>query len=182
MWQTPGEGRVLVDVAQVQLAAAARDLDVLVVCDLVHQTGNAGRAERVRDLLPHRRDEGLLAREAEEVRVGVAEADEVERLLAAQVLVARLEVDVRVVRRGRAGVLVVVAPVDVDPDAAELVHDADEPEKVDADQVVDRQVRQVPHGLERAREAAGGVGAVDAAGAVRHGCTAVLAGAVDRHE
>ena len=32
-----------------------------------------------------------------EVRVGVAEANEIERLLAAQLLVARLQVDVRVV-------------------------------------------------------------------------------------
>ena len=69
--------------------------------------------------------------------------DERERLLPVQELVARLEVDVREVRRQRADVPVVVAPVDVDPDTAELVHDGDEAEEIDGDQIVDGESRQV---------------------------------------
>ena len=59
--------------------------------------------EAVRDLLLERAHEFLLAREPVEVGVGVAEAHEVERLLAGELLVAGLQVDVRVV--------VVAAPV-----------------------------------------------------------------------
>ena len=65
----------------------------------------------------------------------------------------------------RPDVPVVVAAVDVHPDAAELVHDRDEAEEVDADQVVDRDPGQMPNCLERAARAAVGVGAVDPVGA-----------------
>ena len=99
--------------------------------------GHLRRREALRDLLAERAHELLLARDAVEVGVGVPEADEVERLLAVQPLVARLQVDVRVVGRDRADVLVVVAAVDVHPDAAELVHDLLEAVEVDGDQVVD---------------------------------------------
>ena len=83
--------------------------------------GTLRAREVLRDLLAERAHELLLARDAVEVGVGVPEADEVERLLAVQPLVARLQVDVRVVVVARADVLVVVAAVDVHPDAAELV-------------------------------------------------------------
>ena len=53
--------------------------------------------EVARELPLERAHELLLARDPVEVVVGVAEADEVERLLAGQQLVARLKVDVRVV-------------------------------------------------------------------------------------
>ena len=93
--------------------------------------GSVERVEVVRELLLQRAHELLLAREPVVVVVGVPEADELERLLAGQPLVARLEVDVRVVRRRRAGVDVVVAAVDVHPDAADLVDDLLEAVEVD---------------------------------------------------
>ena len=71
------------------------------------------------DLILERADEQLLAGVAVEVAVGVAEADEVERLVAAELLVAGLQVDRRVAARPAVGVE--VAAVDVHPDAAELV-------------------------------------------------------------
>ena len=60
-----------------------------------------------------------------------------------QLLIAGLQVDVREVVQVRAGVPVVVAPVDVHPDAAELVDDLLEAVEVDGDQVVDRQAGQL---------------------------------------
>ena len=175
-----GERGVLLDVAQVDGAAASLHLHVVVLGDRVDDPEQGREAERLGHLLTSGADELLLPREPVEIGVGVPEADEVERLLARQVLVARLQVDVRVVGLGGADVLVVVAPVDVEPDPAELVHDPDEAEEVDRDQVVDRHVRQVPHGLERAAEAAVGVGAVDPARPLCDGRTAALAGAVER--
>ena len=71
-----------------------------------------------------------------------------------QPLVARLEVDVGEVVVARAGVVVVVAPVDVHPDAAELVDDLLEPVEVDRDDVVDRDAGQLLDRLERALRAA----------------------------
>jgi hypothetical protein len=110
-----------------------------------------------------RAHELLLARDAIQIGVGVPEADEVERLPAVQPLVARLQVDVRVVGRARADVLVVVAAVDVHPDAAELVHDLLEAVEVDGDQIVDRQAGQVLDREQRAlRATAERVGRVDA--------------------
>jgi hypothetical protein len=79
---------------------------------------------------------------------------ELERRAAAEPLIARLEVDVREVRRGAPDIPVVVAAVDVHPDTAELVDDLLEAVEVDLDQVVDRQSRQVLHRFERARRAA----------------------------
>ena len=92
-------------------------------------------------LLAERAHELLLAGDAVQVVVRVAEAHEVERLLAAQQLIPGLEVDVRVVVVARAGVPVVVAAVDVHPDAAELVDDLFEAVEVDRDEVVDRATR-----------------------------------------
>ena len=57
--------------------------------------------EAAREPVLQRLDEQLLARRPVEVGVGVAVADVVERLLAVELLVARLEVDLRVIRRGR---------------------------------------------------------------------------------
>ena len=85
----------------------------------------------LRDLLLERPHELLLAREPVVVVVGVAEADERERVGAAQPLVAGLQVDVGEVGRGAAVVVVVVAAVDVEPDAAELVDDLAEAAEVD---------------------------------------------------
>jgi hypothetical protein len=87
-------------------------------------------------------------------------ADEVERLVAAELLVAGMEVD-----RGVAEVtaaVVEVPPVDVHPDAADRVDELAEAAEVDGDQVVDREPRQLPDRLERALRAALGVRAVDA--------------------
>ena len=151
------EERVVQHCGEVDAApAGASDLDVLL-----------DRAEQARDmelriageLLFRGADELLLANDAEEVRVRVPVADEVERLLAAQSLVAGLQVDPGVA--GRPSVVVEVAPVDVHVDASELVDDLDEAQEVDADQVVDRDVRQRLDRLERPQRAAGRVGRVD---------------------
>ena len=78
----------------------------------------------------------------------MAEADEVERLLAVQLLVARLEVDLRVAARAADGVDVAV--VDVDVDAVQLVDEQLEAVEVDRDEVVDGDSRQLLDGVERA--------------------------------
>ena len=90
------------------------------------------------DLLLDLADEVLLAGDAHEVGVGVAVAHVVERRLAAQLLVAGLDVDVAYCGGGQPGILVVVAAVDVDVDAADRVDDAAEALEVDVDDVVDR--------------------------------------------
>ena len=111
------------------------------------------------DGLLHGLHEQLLAGEAIEVGVGVPVAHVIERLPADELLVTGPEVD----RRVDAAVGVVVAAVDVHPDAAELVDDLTEALEVDRDQVVDRQAGERADGLERARRAAVGVRLVDAA-------------------
>ena len=159
--QAVGEERVREHRLAGEPVAAGPDLDVL--RDRADDAGQLERREVVLDLLLQRLHEHLLADHAVEVRVGVPEADEAERVVAVQPLVPRVEVDVRVVRRGAARVLVVVTAIDVHPDAAELVHDLLEAVEVDRDQVVDRQPGQVLHRLEGAARAALGVGGVDLA-------------------
>ena len=73
------------------------------------------------DLILERADEALLPGIAIEVAVGVPEAHEVERLRAVELLISGLQVDRGV--PGGAAVAVVVAAVDVHPQAAELVDD-----------------------------------------------------------
>ena len=73
------------------------------------------------DLLAQVAQEVLLAGDPHEVRVGVPVAHVVERVFVAELLVAGLEVDARVVGFGRADVLVVVAMVHLHVDAAERV-------------------------------------------------------------
>ncbi len=133
--QPVGEERVVVDLLALQLASSLGDFDV--PGDRVHEARHAERREVRADLFPERAHEFLLARDAVEVGVGVPVADEVECLLPVETLVTGLQVDVReVVVRG-AGVSVVVAAVDVHPDAAELVDDLLETVEIDRDQVVD---------------------------------------------
>ena len=86
-------------------------------------------------------------------------ADEVERLVAAELLVAGEEVDRGVAEVAAA--VVEVAPVDVHPDAAEGVDELAEAAEVDGDQVVDRQAGELADGLERPLRAARRVGVVD---------------------
>ena len=83
-------------------------------------------------------EEVLLARGAHDVGVGVAVADVVERVLAAQLLVAGVDVDRRVLVV-RVRVVVEVAAVDVGVDAADRVHRLAEAAEVDVDHVVDAQ-------------------------------------------
>ena len=90
-----------------------------------------------RQLLARLAQEVLLARRAHEVVVEVAEADVLERVVAAQPLVAGLDVDLRGPRLGRD----VVAAVDVDVDAADRVDGVGEAGEVDVDDVVDRRAR-----------------------------------------
>src|SRR4029453_19399211 len=87
-------------------------------------------------------------------------ADEVERLVAAELLVAGIEVDGGVAEVAAA--VVEVAPADVQPHATEGADELVEAAEVDGDQVVDRKASQLADGLERALGAAGGIGAVDA--------------------
>ena len=96
-------------------------------------------AEQVRDadLRAGLAQEVLLAGRAHEVVVAVAVADVVERVGAAQALVAGLHVDRGEVGGGRAVVAVEVAAVDVGVDALQLVHEAAEAGEVDVDHVVD---------------------------------------------
>ena len=138
------------------LTACAADLDVPLERPQQARDLELGIAA---ELLLRGADELLLADDAEEVGVRVPVTHEVERLLAAQSLVAGLQVDPCVA--GRPPVVVEVAPVDVHVDASELVDDLDEAEEVDADQIVDRDVRELLDRLERSQRAAGRIGGVD---------------------
>ena len=128
------QDRVVVVQALVGLRVAADELGQLValVEDLLGADLRLGLAQEV-----------LLPRRAHEVGVGVAEAHVVERVLAAQPLVAGLDVDRRVARARR----VVVAVVDVGVDAAHVVDRAPEPAEVDVDDVVD--LERVARGREQ---------------------------------
>src|SRR5581483_4066240 len=117
-------------------AAAGRDLHVL--RDGADDPRRLQEAEVVLELVLDRLDELLLPLDAVEVRVRVPVANVVERAAAREPLVPGLEVDLRVAAVAGAALVVVVAAVDVDPDAAELVHDLLEAAEVDGDQVVDR--------------------------------------------
>ena len=136
----------------VGLCDVAEDLDELVA--LVDQLRDA-------DLRLDLAEEVLLARRADEVVVVVAVADVVERVLAADLLVAGLDVDVRVVL-----CLVVVGAIDVGEDTAERVDRALEPAEVDRDHVVDREPRDLLDRLEGQLRAPVGVGLVDLGRAV----------------
>jgi Asp-tRNA(Asn)/Glu-tRNA(Gln) amidotransferase A subunit family amidase len=87
-------------------------------------------------------------------------AHEVEGILTLQLLVARLEVDRRVVGL-EARVVVEVAPVDVDPNAAELLDHQLEAAEVDRDQVVDLEPGETFDGLDHPLLLAIQVGRVD---------------------
>ena len=107
-------------------------------------------------------EEVLLARGADEVGVGVAVAHVLQRLFAAEQLIAGLDVDFRILfGRREAVVRVVVAAVDVDVDAADRVDRADEAEVVDVDDVVDRQPGQFLDHLQGQLRAAVGEGGVE---------------------
>ena len=104
----------------------------------------------------------------------MAEADEVERLLPVELLVAGLEIDLCVAARPRDGVDVAV--IDLHVDAVHLVHEQLEAVEVDRDQVVHGDSGQLLDGVERAAHAAGRPGGVDAVGLDRGRRIAV-----DRH-
>ena len=89
------------------------------------------------DLLAQVAQEVLLARDAHEVRVEVAEAHVGERVVVAELLVARLEVDGGEVFAERAAADVAVVHVHVG--AAERVDDFDEALEVDVDDPVELQ-------------------------------------------
>ena len=114
------------------------------------------RQLRDRELRAHglleRLDELLLTRDPVEVRVRVPVAGVVESGAARQLLVARLDVDLRVARAKR----VVVAAIDVDIDAVDLVDELLEAVEVDGDHVVDLEVSERLHGRDGAGRAAEG--------------------------
>ena len=95
---------------------------VIALDELRHGQREARARQLILDLRLERAHEHLLPRESVEIRVGVPVADVVERLVAGELLVARLEVDRRVAEGAAA--VVEVAPVDVEPDAADAVDDA----------------------------------------------------------
>ncbi len=168
-----GEPRVRLDLPHARRAAAcAPDLDA--VLHRADDRGDLKEREAGREAVLQRLDEDLLARGAVDVRVRMAIADVVERLLAVEHLVPGMEVD-----RCRPGVRSdVVAAVDLDIHAVQLVHEQLEPVEVDGDDVVDRQAGQVADGVERAFRAARRPGRVDPVGRARH----VGAVAVDRDD
>ena len=108
------------ELEQPQDVRAAADVGVGVLAEDVEQVVAALEQLRDPDLLLELPQELLLARGADDVGVLVPVADVVERILAADLLVARLQVDRRVVGLV-SRVVVEVAPVDVDVGAAELV-------------------------------------------------------------
>ena len=151
------EQRLLVE----RPAAADSDLDVL--GDRRDDGRDLGDVGEARDLLLHRLHELLLASVSVQVRVGVPVAHEVERRRPVELLVARVQVDLRVpLQPVEARVVVEVALVDVDIDPAELIHDLLEAPEVDGDQVVDLDSRQRLHRLEAAALATRAEGLVDA--------------------
>ena len=109
-------------------------------------------------------DEVLLAGGANEVGVGVPVAHVLQRLFAAEQLVAGLDVDFGIFFGGFR-VRVVVAPVDVDVDAIDRIDGADEAEEVDVDHVVDRQTGQFLDHAQGQFGAAVAVGGVELVGA-----------------
>ena len=108
------------ELEQPQHVRAAADVGVRVLAEDVEQVVAALEQLRDPDLLLELPEELLLARRAHDVGVLVAVADVVERVLAADLLVALLQVDRRVVGPV-SRVVVEVAAVDVDVRAAELV-------------------------------------------------------------
>jgi hypothetical protein len=157
--KTVGEEGVAEHGLAVQLRVAA-DADLDVLGDRLDHPRQVERPGAGTDLILERAQEELLARNAVQVGVGVAIAHEVERLVAAELLVAGEEVDRGVAEVAAA--VVEVPPVDVDPDAAEGVDELVEAAEVDRDQIVDRHACQLPDGLERPLRAAFREGAVDA--------------------
>src|SRR5690606_30170067 len=113
----------------------------------------------IRHLLAGLTDEFLLAGAADKVVVVVPVADVLQRLEAAEALVAGGDVDGRVFTAGA-----VVAAVNVDVDAADLVDDIGEPAEVDVDDVVrfDPLFGEFADGLQGQLRAAVGVGGVEA--------------------
>ena len=112
----------------------------------------------------HLAQEVLLARGADEVVVAVAVADVGQRVGAAELLVARVDVDHRVA--AGAALVVEVVAVDVGVDAADVVDRAPEAAEVDRDHVVDRErlavdLEQVLDRADRAALAGGLVRGVD---------------------
>jgi hypothetical protein len=156
--QRVGKVRVVENGVAVELGVAA-DADLDVPGDRLDHTRQIEEARARLDLVLERADEELLPRDPVEVVVGVPVADEIERLVAAELLVAGEEVDRRVAEVAAA--VVEVAAVDIDPDPSDRVDELPEPAEVDRDQVVDRRVRERTHGLERPFGAAGGVRLVD---------------------
>ena len=93
-------------------------------------------------------DEVLLARGPHEVGVLVAEPHVGERVVVAQLLVARLQVDLGV-GLAAAGVVVEVAAVDVGVDAADPVDGVAEAAEVHVDHVIERDAEDAAHGARR---------------------------------
>ena len=131
-----------------------------------HQRSQVVEHAALAQLVLELAQEALLARGAHDVVVEVAEAHVGQRLLAAQPLVAGAEVDLRPVLGDRqAGVGVVVAAVDVDVDAAEVVDRVGEAAERGRDRVVDPE-RPAPRAQQRLDRARGEIEPAEAVGLV----------------
>ncbi len=128
------------------LATALRNLHV--VRDRIDHLREGERLEGRLDLRLERLHELLLPRDAVEVGVGVAVANEVERSPPGEPLVAGAKVDRRVAERAAA--VVEIPSIDVHPSAPEPVHDLTEASEVDGNQVVHLEAGQGLHGVEGA--------------------------------
>ena len=125
-------------------AAAAADHHVLL--DRVHDLEDGVQVQLRGDLLLHRLQEELLPGIAVEIRVEVAEPHVGEGVRGIHTLVSRQQIDLRHTRA--VGGVTEIAVIDVEPDAAEIVHELRKAPEVDRDEVVDRQPRERAHGLD----------------------------------
>ena len=120
------------------------------------------------DLVLDLAQEVLLAGVADQVGIGVPVADVVQGVVAAQLLIARLDVDLVVGVAGReTDVRVVVAPVDLHIHAPEVVDEVLEAREVDVDHVVDRNAEDLFDGLDGELRPADRVRRVDLLGGRR---------------
>ncbi len=146
---------------QPERVPARVDVGLGVLAEDLEQAVAVGEQLAGGELLLRLAQELLLAGAANEVVVLVAEAHVGERVVAAELLVARVEVDVGVLDPGR-----LVAAVHVRVHASEPVHDLDEPAEVHVDHVVDPQAGELLDRVHHQLGAAVGVGVVQLAGAL----------------
>jgi hypothetical protein len=128
-----------------RLAAAATDDDVLL--DSAHDLEDGVQVQLGGDLGLHRFEEQLLPGIAVEVRVEVAEPHIRQSVRGVHALISRQEADLRHSWTGIG--IAEITVIDVEPDAAELVHEIRETAEIDRDEIVDRETGERAHGFDR---------------------------------